>query len=81
MEPMFACAHAGLVFTPLNSRLTPRELVFMLEDSGAQAQLADDASWELARAVRDAAREGRPLSWPRRTMSPTVRARGFGQHP
>jgi acyl-CoA synthetase (AMP-forming)/AMP-acid ligase II len=61
MEVMFACAHAALVFTPLNFRLTPRELSFMLEDSGAKALFADDACWELARAVRTAGREGWPL--------------------
>jgi long-chain acyl-CoA synthetase len=61
MELMFAAAHAGLVFTALNFRLTPRELSFMLEDSGSAALFADDACWELAQSVREAGRPGRPL--------------------
>jgi len=61
MELTFAAAHAGLVFVPLNFRLTKRELAFMLEDSGAQALFADKACWEVALAVRDAGRAGRPL--------------------
>lgn len=61
VELMFAAAHAGLVFTPLNFRLTPRELAFMLEDSGAQVLFADDACWELAQSVREAGYADRPL--------------------
>ncbi|HXD39152.1 MAG TPA: long-chain-fatty-acid--CoA ligase [Ramlibacter sp.] len=61
MDLMFAAAHAGLVFTPLNFRLTPRELSFMLEDSGSAALFADDVSWELAQSVREAGCAGRPL--------------------
>src|SRR5271165_3861532 len=41
MELMFASAHAGLTFTPLNFRLTQGELAFMLEDSGAHVLFAD----------------------------------------
>lgn len=51
MELMFGAARAGLVFTPLNFRLTQRELGFMLEDSGAQVLFADDASWGSARSA------------------------------
>jgi long-chain acyl-CoA synthetase len=60
-ELMFAAAHAGLVFTPLNYRLTPRELAFMLEDSDAEALFADDACWDIAQSVRGAGRADRPL--------------------
>ena len=60
-EVMFAAAHAGLVFTPLNFRLTPRELAFMLEDSGANALFADDACWGIAQSVSEAGRADRPL--------------------
>lgn len=41
VEVCFACAKAGLVFTPLNYRLTLRELSFMLADSGARALFVD----------------------------------------
>jgi long-chain acyl-CoA synthetase len=61
MELMFASARAGLVFTPLNYRLTQGELAFMLEDSGAQALFADRACWQTAESVRDSGRAGRPL--------------------
>lgn len=61
VELMFASAHAGLVFTPLNFRLTQRELAFMLEDSDSAALFADGACWEAAHALREAGRAGRPL--------------------
>ncbi len=61
MELMFASARAGLVFTPLNFRLTLRELEFMLVDSGAAALFADNACFAVAQAVREAGRPGRQL--------------------
>lgn len=61
VELLFAAAHAGLVFTPLNYRLTPRELGFMLEDSGAQALFADEACWAVAQSVCEQGQPGRPL--------------------
>ena len=36
LECYYACAHAGLAFMPLNSRLAPRELRYVLEDSAAR---------------------------------------------
>src|SRR5690606_38282097 len=39
LECYYACAHAGLAFMPLNSRLAPRELRYVLEDSEARALL------------------------------------------
>ena len=36
LECYYACAHAGLAFMPLNSRLAPRELHYVLEDSAAR---------------------------------------------
>ena len=35
IESYFAAAHLGAILVPLNIRLTPRELSFILEDSGA----------------------------------------------
>lgn len=61
VELMFASAHAGLVFMPLNFRLTQRELAFMLQDLDSAALFADGACWEAAQAVREAGRAGRPL--------------------
>ncbi len=37
LEAYYACAHAGLVFMPVNSRLAPRELRYILKDSDARA--------------------------------------------
>lgn len=36
-ELMFACWHAGLVAVPMNAKLHPKELAYIVENSGAQA--------------------------------------------
>src|SRR5512143_1269487 len=36
VEAMFACWWAGLVAVPVNAKLHPRELAFVLADSGAR---------------------------------------------
>ncbi len=41
LEAMFACFKAGFCLVPLNSRLTPDEIAFHVEDSGAVALLID----------------------------------------
>jgi fatty-acyl-CoA synthase len=40
---MFACARLGAIFAPLNFRLTGPELAYMLEDSGSQVLIVDEA--------------------------------------
>ena len=35
-ELLFACWHAGLVAVPMNAKLHPRELAYILQDSGAK---------------------------------------------
>jgi long-chain acyl-CoA synthetase len=55
VEALLACWWAGLVAVPVNSRLHPRELGYMLEHSGARLVLAD-ASW--ADAIRHGHDEG-----------------------
>ncbi len=42
-EAYFACSLAGLVVVPVNTRLSPAEVAFILEDSKVQAILVDDA--------------------------------------
>jgi len=37
VEVLFACWHAGLAAVPINAKLHPRELEFILTDSGARA--------------------------------------------
>src|SRR5947209_20267799 len=39
---MFACARLGVIFVPLNFRLTGAELAFMIEDSSACALIVDE---------------------------------------
>ena len=36
VELMFACWHAGLIAVPINAKLHPKELEFILGDSGAR---------------------------------------------
>ncbi len=44
VETLFACWWAGLVAVPVNSKLHPRELAFVLDDSAARLVFAD-AHW------------------------------------
>jgi len=45
VEALFACWWAGLVAVPVNAKLHPKELAFVLDDSGARFAFADDA-WQ-----------------------------------
>jgi long-chain acyl-CoA synthetase len=45
VEALFACWWAGLVAVPVNSKLHPQELAFVLADSGARFAFVDDV-WE-----------------------------------
>jgi long-chain acyl-CoA synthetase len=42
-EAMYAIPGLGAIMVPLNTRLAPPEIAFMLQDSGAKALLVDDA--------------------------------------
>ena len=42
-EALFAVPAAGAAIVPINTRLAPPEIAFILEDSGAKALLVDDA--------------------------------------
>jgi len=42
LEAMFACFKAGFCLVPMNSRFTPEEVGYHVEDSGAVALLTDD---------------------------------------
>jgi acyl-CoA synthetase (AMP-forming)/AMP-acid ligase II len=39
---LYACWHAGLVAVPINAKLHPREIAFILEDSGAAVMFVTD---------------------------------------
>jgi acyl-CoA synthetase (AMP-forming)/AMP-acid ligase II len=69
LEAYYAAAGLGAIFVPLNTRLHPDELSFVLGDSGAIALLADPSHAELAAevlgrspAVRIAVSTGAPFS-------------------
>ena len=54
IEVLFACWHAGLCAVPVNSKLHPSELAFVLEHSGARWVFVD-AAWRAALAASAAA--------------------------
>jgi fatty-acyl-CoA synthase len=41
LEATFACARLGVILVPINFRLAPPEIVYILEDSGSRALLTD----------------------------------------
>src|SRR5437773_9696016 len=47
IEVMYACWHAGLCVVPVNSKLHPNELMYVLGHAGARWAFVDDA-WESA---------------------------------
>jgi long-chain acyl-CoA synthetase len=51
LETLFACWHAGLCAVPVNSKLHPSELAYVLENSGARWAFVD-AAWNTALAGR-----------------------------
>ena len=51
LETLFACWHAGLCAVPVNSKLHPSELAYVLENSGARWAFVD-AAWDTALAGR-----------------------------
>ena len=51
LETLFACWHAGLCAVPVNSKLHPSELAYVLDNSGARWAFVD-AAWDTALAGR-----------------------------
>ncbi len=51
-EAIFAIARCGAVVVPLNTRLAPPEISFMLEDAGAKVVFADDGFIELTQSLQ-----------------------------
>jgi long-chain acyl-CoA synthetase len=51
LEALFACWHAGLCAVPVNSKLHPSELAYVLENCGARWVFVD-AAWHAALAGR-----------------------------
>ena len=52
-EAYYACAQAGMVLVPLNSRLAAPELRYILNDAGATALLVSDAFFSTLESLRD----------------------------
>jgi long-chain acyl-CoA synthetase len=69
LEVMLAGWHAGLAVVPINAKLHPRELAFILENSGARACIA---TCDLTSAVEEATRGA--------ADAPTVITAGGGQY-
>ncbi|WP_055483300.1 AMP-binding protein [Sphaerimonospora mesophila] len=54
-EALLACMHTGLVAVPVNWRLTPGEIAYIIDDSGARALITESVHAETAaRAVAEA---------------------------
>ncbi|WP_082110001.1 acyl-CoA synthetase [Demequina phytophila] len=51
LTTFFACGALGAIFVPLNTRLAPRELEYMIEDSGATFLITHESVRDLARAA------------------------------
>ncbi|WP_062382922.1 acyl-CoA synthetase [Demequina iriomotensis] len=51
LTTFFACGTLGAIFVPLNTRLAPRELEYMIEDSGATFLVTHESVRDLARAA------------------------------
>src|SRR5688572_2093443 len=50
-EAYYACAQAGMILLPLNSRLAPPELKYVLDDSGAKALIATESFLSLVEGI------------------------------
>ena len=57
VEALFATWRAGLVAVPVNAKLHPRELEFVLSDSGARIVFTDDDWYDAFSAMAPALRE------------------------
>src|SRR5215468_443151 len=57
VEALFACWHAGLCAVPVNTKLHPAELDYVLHDSGARCVFVDEA-WSAV--IGDAQMKTRP---------------------
>lgn len=51
LTSFFACGLIGAIFVPLNTRLAPRELEYMIDDSGARLLITHQELRDVARAA------------------------------
>ncbi len=57
-ESTMAAVWAGAVYVPLNWRLTPRELAFVMNDAGVSVMFVDSANYTLSQKIKP-----RPSQW------------------
>ena len=77
VEALFACWWAGLVAVPVNAKLHPRELAFVLSDSGARWALVD-AQWETTITQREATGSQREATGSQREATGSQREAAIG---
>lgn len=53
METMFACAKLGAIFVPINFRLSPDEVEYIVRDSGGTVFIYDSRLAEVAAAIKE----------------------------
>jgi acyl-CoA synthetase (AMP-forming)/AMP-acid ligase II len=52
LETMFACFKAGIAVVPINARLHPNELAYIIEDSGSRALVYSEDFIETVKSIR-----------------------------
>lgn len=52
METLFACAKLGVIFVPINFRLSPDEVEYVIRDSGGVVFIYDGRLGEVAQAIK-----------------------------
>ena len=75
LEVMFAASVLGAIAVPVNFRLTPDEVAYILTDSGATLLVVEEATGETAAGPAASAQSVRPGPRARTPGSPTRRLR------
>ncbi len=57
LETIFACFKAGMAVVPINVRLHPKELAYIIEDSGAKALVYSEDFIETFKSIREELKE------------------------
>ncbi len=73
LETLFAVPWAGAIAVPMNWRLTPQELFYLMEDAGIGVLIVDQVGWDLARAMTP-----RPTAWGRTVFIGPVAPKALG---
>ncbi|MBW2031397.1 MAG: AMP-binding protein, partial [Deltaproteobacteria bacterium] len=70
LEAYFATAYLGAILNLLNTRLSPKELAFILKDSGAKWLIASKRFGELVKDVQSAGVQVKKVLWTGKGESP-----------